>query len=223
MPETPPSVRLTTTEQVATVVLDAPARGNALDAAMLERLEALLLGLDPDVRVVLVRGAGERAFSTGYHVPSLLDELEQGPSVSDFDGHPLERALRALETVPVPTVALVRGNAYGAGPRVFGLRPAPGDRHDAAVHAAGQAGRPLQRPACALLSDPGQPWPREALFTGDVVDRARAGPRASSGRAGGRPGAGGRSRPRSAPTRRCRSGTRSTSGTWPRRRSARPP
>lgn len=103
----------------ARLVIEAPGRGNSLDAAMLEELEAHLLGLDfdPDrgVRVVLLEGAGERSFSTGYHVPSLLAELAEGPSVSDFERHPLERALRALEAVPVPTVAVVGGNAYGAG------------------------------------------------------------------------------------------------------------
>ncbi len=101
--------------RVARLVLDAPHRGNSLDAAMLEQLEAALRSLEPDVRAVALTGAGGRSFSTGYHVPSLLAELERGPSVSDFEEHPLERALRALEAVPVPTVAVVNGNAYGAG------------------------------------------------------------------------------------------------------------
>lgn len=102
---------------VARLVLDAPARGNSLDVPMLERLEAHLLTLAArgDVRVVALEGAGERAFSTGYHVPALLEELARGPSVTDFEDHPLERALRALEAAPVPTVAIVNGNAYGAG------------------------------------------------------------------------------------------------------------
>ncbi|MBX3471236.1 MAG: enoyl-CoA hydratase/isomerase family protein [Planctomycetes bacterium] len=176
MPETPPSVRLTTTEQVATVVLDAPARGNALDAAMLERLEELLRGLDPDVRVVLVRGAGERAFSTGYHVPSLLAELEQGPSVSDFDGHPLERALRALEAVPVPTVALVRGNAYGAGCELAlacDLRLAADDARlcmPPAKLGVLYSATGMRR----LLELCGPALAKELLFTGDVIDAGRA-------------------------------------------------
>jgi len=106
-------------ERAARLVLDAPGRGNSVDAVMLEQLEQHLLGLDTDpaggVRVVLLEGAGERSFSTGYHVPSLVAELAQGPSVSDFEGHPLERALRALDAVPVPTIAVVGGNAYGAG------------------------------------------------------------------------------------------------------------
>jgi enoyl-CoA hydratase/carnithine racemase len=98
------------------LVLDAPKRGNSLDQEMLSALEAHLLeaGSDPTLRVVLLEGEG-KSFSTGYHIPSLLDELEQGPSVSDFNDHPLERALRALSLAEVPTVAVVGGNAYGAG------------------------------------------------------------------------------------------------------------
>lgn len=108
-------IRLDVVDSIATVTLDAPGRGNSLDAAMLEGLEATLVGLDPQVRVVLLEGAGTRSFSTGYHVPSLLAELSAGQSVSDFANHPLERALRALEAVAVPTLAVVQGNAYGAG------------------------------------------------------------------------------------------------------------
>lgn len=108
-------VRCVEAEGVVRITLDAPERGNSLDAPMLARLEELLRGLDEGVRVVLLEGAGPRAFCTGYHVPSLLAELEAGPSVTDFEAHPLERALRALDAVPVPTVAVVGGNAYGAG------------------------------------------------------------------------------------------------------------
>lgn len=101
--------------EVALVTLAAPARGNSLDRAMLSRLEELLRGLPAQARVLLLRGAGQRAFSTGYHLPTLLAELAEGESVVDFEGHPLERALRALEAVAVPTIALVGGHAWGAG------------------------------------------------------------------------------------------------------------
>jgi enoyl-CoA hydratase/carnithine racemase len=99
---------------VVTLTLNAPERGNSVDGPLLTRLEELL-GEVQGARVVLLKGAGERSFCTGYHVPALVAELEEGESVSDFEGHPLERALRALEAVPVPTVAVVGGNAYGAG------------------------------------------------------------------------------------------------------------
>lgn len=109
------TIRRDVHEGVVTVVVDAPARGNSLDPALLTELEAALRDLPAGARVVVLRGAGQRHFSTGYHLPSLMDELARGPSVVDFDHHPLERALRALDEVPVPTLAVLHGDAYGAG------------------------------------------------------------------------------------------------------------
>ncbi len=176
MPDTPPCVRLTTTGPVATLVLDAPDRGNSLDQDMLASVEAALAALDPGVRVVLVRGAGDRAFSTGYHVPSLLAELEAGPSVSDFEGHPLERALRALEAVPVPTIAVVHGNAYGAGCELAlacDLRLAADDARlcmPPAKLGVLYSATGMRR----LVELCGPAAAKELLFTGDVVDASRA-------------------------------------------------
>jgi enoyl-CoA hydratase/carnithine racemase len=113
-----PEIRLERAGTRATLVIDAPERGNSLDAELLSQLEGHLTSLarEPgEARVVVLRGAGPRGFSTGYHLPSLLAELEVGPSVSDFRDHPLERALRALEELPLPSVAVIQGNAYGAG------------------------------------------------------------------------------------------------------------
>ncbi|MCA8924305.1 MAG: enoyl-CoA hydratase/isomerase family protein [Planctomycetes bacterium] len=97
------------------ITLSAPERGNSLDVPLLDALTAALRAIPEDARVLLLRGAGSRHFCTGYHLPTLLAELEQGPSVVDDANHPLEQALRALDAVAVPTVAVIQGPAYGAG------------------------------------------------------------------------------------------------------------
>lgn len=110
-------------DRVLHLTLLAPERGNSVDRSMLGRLEESLSALtrrieERDVsapRVVLLRGAGERSFCTGYNIEELVRELADGPSVNDEASHPLEKALRALDECPVPTIALVHGNAYGAG------------------------------------------------------------------------------------------------------------
>jgi enoyl-CoA hydratase/carnithine racemase len=110
-------------DRVLVLTLTAPERGNSVDRAMLGRLEEVLLGLTVRVarrdvaapRAVLLRGAGEKSFCTGYNIEELVRELAEGPSVNDEAQHPLEKALRALDECPVPTIALVHGNAYGAG------------------------------------------------------------------------------------------------------------
>jgi enoyl-CoA hydratase/carnithine racemase len=114
-PPQTPAVHLEIVDHVARVTLHAPWRANALDTDMLTRLEERLRGLPDEVRVVLLCGAGARSFSTGYWIPTLVEELEQGPSVNDYRDHPLERALRAIEETPVPTIAVVGGNAFGSG------------------------------------------------------------------------------------------------------------
>ena len=117
------TVHLEERERVAWLRLDAEARGNAVDRPLLERLEALLVAIairvaggDPDApRAAVLRGTGERSFCTGYNLEELVRELAAGPSVADEAQHPLERALRALDELPIPTLALVHGHAYGAG------------------------------------------------------------------------------------------------------------
>ena len=59
------------------MTLDAPERGNSLDAEMLTRLEELLTNLDPAVRVVVLTGAGERSFSTGYTISGMVFGIEE--------------------------------------------------------------------------------------------------------------------------------------------------
>jgi enoyl-CoA hydratase/carnithine racemase len=101
-------------EKFLVLVLTSEGRGNAVDRPMLSQLEERLRAVG-SARAVLLRGAGEKSFCTGYDIEELVRELAQGPSVTDEASHPLEKALRALDECPVPTIALVHGNAYGAG------------------------------------------------------------------------------------------------------------
>jgi enoyl-CoA hydratase/carnithine racemase len=80
----------------------------ALDAAL-----ATLEAADPgDVRVVVVTGAGERAFSAGSHVGDF--EQQRGPA--GRLRHELESAVATrLATLPMPTIAAIEGNALGGG------------------------------------------------------------------------------------------------------------
>jgi enoyl-CoA hydratase/carnithine racemase len=169
-------VNLATAEGVATITLSAPWRSNALDPAMLTRLAELVEGLADDVRVVLLRGDGERSFTTGYYLPALVEELDQGPSVNDYRNHPMERALRAIEGCPVPTVAVVQGHAYGAGCEValacdmrVGAEEArlcmPPAKLGILYSATG-----LRR----LLELVGPSLAKELIYTADVVEAPRA-------------------------------------------------
>ena len=92
-------------EKYVVLTLTSEGRGNAVDRVMLLELEERLQRLSEGTRAVLLRGAGEKSFCTGYDIEELVRELAQGPSVTDEAAHPLEKALRALDECPVPTIA----------------------------------------------------------------------------------------------------------------------
>lgn len=100
---------------VATLTLDRPAKLNAIGAAMLAELERLLAEIDGDagVRVVIITGSGDRAFSVGADVNawSALEPLEMWRRWIR-DGH---RVLQRLAQLRQPTIAAINGYAFGGG------------------------------------------------------------------------------------------------------------
>jgi enoyl-CoA hydratase len=94
------------------VVLDRPHALNALTPALLLDLAEVLgtVAREPDVRVVTLEGAGERAFSSGFDI-KVLAALGKDA----HRGRPLDTATAAVRDCPRPTVALVRGHCLGAG------------------------------------------------------------------------------------------------------------
>jgi len=109
------NVRTQTEGGVLTLCIDREERRNALDRATLDELEAALAraGADAGVRVVVLRGAGERAFCAGAD----LAELEGHASIEDsrrhFDG--VARVIAAMHRLAVPVLARVQGYALAGG------------------------------------------------------------------------------------------------------------
>jgi len=96
------------------LTLNRPDRLNAVHLQMRDELWTMfdLIRLDPTVRAVVIRGAGERAFSAG------ADILEFGtaPSYLAARDARLQRDLWGrMSMLPVPLVAAIQGFAYGAG------------------------------------------------------------------------------------------------------------
>jgi enoyl-CoA hydratase/carnithine racemase len=92
----------------ATVLIDRPERSNAIDPAAADAIHAALseLAHDPEVRVVLLRGTGGRAFCGGFDLSGVTTGVRD-------EG--LQRMLERLRSMPVPTVAVLDGHAVGAG------------------------------------------------------------------------------------------------------------
>ncbi|CAM4245804.1 enoyl-CoA hydratase/isomerase family protein [Bordetella muralis] len=100
-------------DQIAWVTINRPHRMNALAPATFARLVdvSLVLDRDPEVRVVVYTGAGDRAFSAGVD----LKELDSAGSML----HPMDGPARNLNEVVLemskPTIAAINGVAAGGG------------------------------------------------------------------------------------------------------------
>ncbi len=107
-------IELSGTDAVRVLTIARPDRLNALDRAALEQLHAVLddLAGDASLRVLIVTGAGQKAFVAGADIGEFEhftpDQATQyarlGQSVFD-----------ALEGLPVPSIAAINGYALGGG------------------------------------------------------------------------------------------------------------
>jgi enoyl-CoA hydratase len=107
-------IRVVREAGVGTVVVDRPDAMNALDVATLTELRERLHELrdDGDVRVIVLTGAGERAFIAGADIKYMSGLAVDGAKAWGALGHEVSSL---LETMPKPTIAAVNGFALGGG------------------------------------------------------------------------------------------------------------
>jgi 2-ketocyclohexanecarboxyl-CoA hydrolase len=98
---------------IATVTLNRPDALNAIRVGMYEEIidAVLTAGWDSDVRVIVLTGAGPRAFCVGGDTSDNKAE-RKGRGVT---GIPLADIHHAIREVPKPVIAKVRGYAVGGG------------------------------------------------------------------------------------------------------------
>ena len=108
------SVRLTIEGRVATIVFDRPEMRNALSLAMYDELSAACgrIAATPGLRAAVFRGANG-AFVAGTDIAEFRS-FENGEDGVRYEGR-LERGVAEVETLPVPTLAVIDGPATGGG------------------------------------------------------------------------------------------------------------
>ncbi len=173
------TVLSTRDQSIATLVINRPDKLNALDYATIDHLQRLLdqLEADPDIRAIILTGAGRRAFSAGADIADLARSINGG----------VERALRdivrrgqgltrRIETFPKPIIVAVNGLAYGGGCEITEAAPLAIASHHAT----------FAKPEITLGFPPpfggSQRLPRhvgrkrglELILTGDPINAARA-------------------------------------------------
>jgi enoyl-CoA hydratase/carnithine racemase len=104
-------------EGVCTLTINRPEKHNFPTSGLLQEMASVIsvLSRDKDMRVLVIRGAGETSFSAGYDIsaiPTTNDLISDAPICSIS---PLEEALQAVRHFPYPVIAMVNGHAFGGG------------------------------------------------------------------------------------------------------------
>jgi enoyl-CoA hydratase/carnithine racemase len=161
----------------ALLTLNRPGARNALTFEMYDALHDLCerFDADPGVRVVLLKGAGDRAFASGTDIRQFL-EFKTEKDALEYEGR-LSRTLARLAGMRKPTIAMAQGDAVGGG---FFLALAC-DLRLAAPHA--RFGVPVARTLgnflapvslSLLVATVGPVRAREIVLTARLVDAAEA-------------------------------------------------
>jgi enoyl-CoA hydratase/carnithine racemase len=113
--DTAPQLRFERDGDIAFVIADNRARMNAFTAAMWEAVPACMdeAARDPNVRVIVLRGAGERAFSAGADI-SEFETQRSGDKAAAYDALS-DAAFTALTRCPKPVIAMIHGFCLGGG------------------------------------------------------------------------------------------------------------
>ncbi|MFF7448882.1 MULTISPECIES: enoyl-CoA hydratase-related protein [unclassified Streptomyces] len=163
-------VQHSVTDSVATVVIDRPAKRNAMTAAMWRALPPLLdtLAADPGVRALVLTGAGG-TFCAGADISTLQGSPEEARGLA-------MAAEEALAAFPKPTLAAIRGHCVGGGAQLAAacdLRFA----EEGALFGVTPAKLGIVYPASStrrLVALVGPATTKYLLFSGELIDAGRA-------------------------------------------------
>ncbi|MCL4861024.1 MAG: enoyl-CoA hydratase/isomerase family protein [Caldilineaceae bacterium] len=101
---------------IATVVLNRPEKLNALSRALWQLVGETMRALDADdeLRCIVLRGAGDRAFSPGADISEFESERSTLAQARAYGGL-MHEAMAAIRDCRHPTVALIKGVCVGGG------------------------------------------------------------------------------------------------------------
>ena len=162
---------------VARITFDRPAARNAMTWSMYKRLGEICAELrsDKSVRVAVLRGAGGKAFIAGTDI----SQFQAFKSADDGIAYErsMEGFLDGLETLPVPTLAVVEGFAVGGGLAVASVCDfriaTPGTKFGVPI--ARTLGNCMSMKNCArLVGALGPAVAKRMLLLGDMVSAEEA-------------------------------------------------
>src|ERR671916_1610365 len=174
-PESPVTLDLRAEGRVAVVTLNRPHADNAITTEMGARLTEVVetIAVRPAIRVVVLTGAGDRAFSVGSDLRQRKNMTKEDwlRQRQDFD-----RTLYTVRQLRKPVFAAVNGMAYGGGSGlaqsvdfIIASDDATFGQPEAMLGLAAGGGSPVFLPR---LLPPGKAM--QMLMTGDPIDAQEA-------------------------------------------------
>jgi len=161
--------------EIAVVTINRPKALNALDNEVLKELSAAMadVAANPEVRVIIITGAGDKAFVAGADIPYMLSLTPMQAKEFSRLG---QSVFSQIENIPKPVIAAVNGFALGGGCelsmacdiRIASEKAKFGQPEVSLGILAGFGG--TQR--LARLVNPG--IAKEMLFTGEIYDAQTA-------------------------------------------------
>jgi enoyl-CoA hydratase len=106
---------LTRQKGVATITLNRPEKHNTIDYQAWVTLKEMAEDLDrADDRIVVIKGAGEEAFSSGADIKD-FDRYLNSSEKAKIYGEAIQGAMNAVESLSKPTICLIKGICMGGG------------------------------------------------------------------------------------------------------------
>src|SRR5260370_12501008 len=110
-----PEILFEANSGIGWLIFNRPAARNAMTFSMYDRLEELChqINRDESVRVLILRGAGDKAFVSGTDIGQFRN-FRKPEDATAYEAK-MDRVFDALEDVRVPTIAAIQGACTGGG------------------------------------------------------------------------------------------------------------
>jgi enoyl-CoA hydratase len=98
------------------MIFNNPSRHNAVSMSMWQAVPTIMgeLAGDPAIRVVILAGAGEKAFISGADISEFEERRGSKEAAAEYNDA-ADMACKAVRDFPKPTIAMIRGYCFGGG------------------------------------------------------------------------------------------------------------
>jgi enoyl-CoA hydratase len=160
---------------VATVTINRPKVLNALNPQVVSELDQVFRAIDadPEVKVVILTGAGEKAFVAGADIAAMS---KMTPGQARNFSRQLQKVTQLMEEIAKPVIAAVNGFALGGGTElalacdfVYASEKAKFGQPEINLGIIPGAGGTQRLPRQV-----GKAWAKELCLTGEIIDAALA-------------------------------------------------